>query len=175
MPLFSFEGKRPTVHPDAFISPTATLVGDVVVEAGASVWYGAVLRADYSPVVLRAGANVQDGSVLHAPPDMPCEIGPGATVAHLCVVHGATVGEEALVANGSTVLDGASIGARTMIAAHSLVAAGTDIPAGVLAAGSPAVVKRELAGTPAEWWVQMNPPAYRDLAQRHRLGVEPAG
>ena len=172
MPLFAFEGKRPTVHPEAFVAPTATLVGDVVVEAGASVWYGAVLRADYSQVIVRVGANVQDGSVLHGPPDMPCEIGPGATVAHLCVVHGATVGEEALIANGTTVLDGARIGARSLVAASSLVAAGADIPAGVLAAGSPAVVKRELAGTPAEWWVQMNPPAYRDLAQRHRAGIE---
>jgi carbonic anhydrase/acetyltransferase-like protein (isoleucine patch superfamily) len=173
MPLFSFEGKRPTVHPDAFVAPTACLVGDVVVEAGASVWYGAVLRADYSPVLVRAGANVQDGSVLHGPPDLPCEIGPGATVAHLCVVHGATVGEEALIANGTTVLDGATIGARTLVAAHSLVAAGADIPAGVLAAGAPAVVKKPLAGTPAEWWVQMNPPAYADLARRHAAGVAP--
>ncbi len=172
MPLFSFEGKRPTVHPDAFVAPTASLVGDVVVEAGASVWYGAVLRADYSPVVLREGANVQDGSVLHGPPDMPCEIGPGATVAPLCVVHGAIIGEEALIANGTTVLDGARIGASSLVAAHSLVAAGADIPAGVLAAGAPAVVKKELAGTPAEWWVQMNPPAYRDLAQRHRVGIQ---
>ena len=171
MTLFSFEGKRPTVHPDAFVAPTACLVGDVVVEAGASVWYGAVLRADYSPVIVRAGANVQDGSVLHGPPDTPCEIGPGATVAHLCVVHGATVGEEALIANGTTVLDGARIGARSLVAAHSLVAAGADIPAGVLAAGAPAVVKKALEGTPAEMWVQMNPPAYRDLAQRHRLGI----
>ena len=172
MPLFSFEGKRPTVHPDAFVAPTASLVGDVVVEEGASVWYGAVVRADYARVVIRAGANVQDGSVLHGPPDLPCEIGPGATVAHLCVVHGAVVGEEALIANGTTVLDGARIGARTLVAAHSLVAAGADIPPGVLAAGAPAVVKKELAGTPAEWWVQMNPPAYRDLAQRHRTGIQ---
>ena len=171
MPLFSFEGKSPRVHPDAFIAPTATLVGDVVVEAGASVWYGAVLRADYSQVIIRAGANVQDGSILHGPPDMPCEIGPGATVAHLCVVHGASVGEEALIANGSTVLDGARIGARTMIAAHSLVAAGAEIPDEVLAAGSPAVVKKPIAGTPAEFWVQMNPPAYADLAKRHAAGV----
>ena len=171
MPLFSFEGKSPQVHPDAFVAPTATLVGDVVVEAGASVWYGAVLRADYSQVIIRAGANVQDGSILHGPPDMPCEIGPGATVAHLCVVHGATVGEEALIANGSTVLDGAKIGARTMIAAHSLVAAGAEIPAEVLAAGSPAVVKKPLAGTPAEFWVKMNPPAYADLAKRHAAGI----
>ena len=172
MPLFSFEGKRPTVHPDAFVAPTASLVGDVVVEEGASVWYGAVVRADYARVVIRAGANVQDGSVLHGPPDLPCEIGPGATVAHLCVVHGAVVGEEALIANGTTVLDGARIGARTLVAAHSMVAAGADIPPGVLAAGAPAVVKKELAGTPAEWWVQMNPPAYRDLAQRHRTGIQ---
>src|SRR3954447_10869665 len=128
MPLYAFEGKSPTVHETAFIAPTATLVGDVVVEAGASVWYGAVIRADYSPVIVRAGANVQDGSVLHGPPGMPCEIGPGATVAHLCLVHGATVGEEALIANGCTVLDGARIGARTMVAAHSLVAANAEIP-----------------------------------------------
>ena len=173
MPLFSFEGRSPQVHATAFIAPTATLVGDVTVEEGASVWYGAVIRADYSPVVIRAGANVQDGAVLHGPPNQPTEVGPGATVAHLCVVHGATLGEECLIANGSTVLDGARIGARTMIAAHSLVAADADIPAGVLAAGSPAVVKRELAGTPAEWWVQMNPPAYADLAVRHRNGVQP--
>lgn len=173
MPSFAFEGTRPSVHPGAFVAPTATLVGDVTIEEGASVWYGAVLRADYAPVIVRAGANVQDGAVLHGPPDMPCEIGRGATVAHLCVVHGATVGEEALIANGATVLDGATIGARTMIAAHSLVAAGAVIPDEVLAAGSPAVVKKPIAGTPAEMWVRMNPPAYADLARRHAAGIEP--
>ena len=68
MPLFEFEGTSPTVHPEAFIAPTAVLIGDVTVEAGASVWFNVVLRADYAPVVVRAGANVQDGSVLHAPP-----------------------------------------------------------------------------------------------------------
>jgi carbonic anhydrase/acetyltransferase-like protein (isoleucine patch superfamily) len=175
MPLFSFEGRSPTIDPEAFIAPTATLVGEVTVEAWASVWYNAVIRADYGPVIIRRGANVQDGAVLHSPPGTPCEIGPGATVAHLCVVHGAIVGEEALIANGSTVLDGARIGARTMIAAHSLVAAGAEIPDEVLAAGSPAVVKRPLAGTPAEFWVQMNPGAYADLAARHRVGVTLVG
>jgi carbonic anhydrase/acetyltransferase-like protein (isoleucine patch superfamily) len=172
MPLYAFEGKSPTVHETAFIAPTATLVGDVTVEEGASVWYGAVIRADYSPVVIRAGANVQDGAVLHGPPNNPTEVGRGATVAHLCVVHGATLGEECLIANGATVLDGARIGARTMVAAHSLVAADADIPAGVLVAGSPAVVKKPLEGTPAEFWVKMNPPAYAELAQRHRHGIE---
>ena len=171
MPLFAFEGRAPVVHPSAFIAETATLVGDVTIEAGASVWYGAVIRADYSPVIVRAGANVQDGAVLHGPPNQPTEVGPGATVAHLCVVHGATLGEECLIANGTTVLDGAQIGARTLVAAHSLVAAGAVIPEGVLAAGSPAEVKRPLPGTAAEFWVTMNPPAYADLARRHAAGI----
>lgn len=173
MPLFALDGVAPTVHPDAFVAPTATLVGDVRIEAGASVWYGAVLRADYSPVIIRAGANVQDGSVLHGPPDLLTEVGPGATVAHLCVVHGAVLGEECLVANGTTVLDGARIGARSLVAAHSLVASGAQIPDGVLAAGSPAVVKRPLAGTPAEVWVQTNPGLYLELARRHAAGLRP--
>src|SRR5256714_14541981 len=167
MPAFSFEGRSPSVHPGAFVAPTATLVGDVVIEEGASVWYNAVIRADFSPVIVRAGANVQDGSILHGPPDTPCEIGKGATVAHLCVVHGAIIGEEALVANGCTVLDGAKVGARAMVAAHSLVAAGAELPDEVLAAGSPAVVKRPIAGTGAEFWVKVNPGAYADLARRH--------
>ena len=173
MPLYSFEGRAPVVHPNAFVAPTATLVGEVTVEEGASVWYGAVLRADFSPVIVRAGANVQDGAVLHGPPDLPTEVGPGAAVAHLCVVHGAILGEECLIANGATVLDGARIGARTLVAAHSLVAAGAELPPGVLAAGSPAVVKRPLPGTPAEFWVKTNPAAYAQLARRHAAGVAP--
>ena len=172
MPLFAFEGKSPTVHDTAFIAPTATLVGDVIVEDGASVWYGAVIRADYSPVIVRAGANVQDGAVLHGPPGQPTEVGPGATVAHLCVVHGAVLGEECLIANGATVLDGARVGARSLVAAHSLVPANAEIPDGVLAAGSPAEVKRPIEGTGAEFWVKMNPGAYADLAVRHRHGVQ---
>lgn len=173
MPLYSFEGRSPRVHESAFVAPTATLVGEVIIEEGASVWYNAVLRADYSPIFVRKGANVQDGAVLHGPPDLPVEVGPGATVAHLCVVHGARLGEECLIANGATVLDGASVGARTLVAAHSLVASGAELPPGVLAAGSPAVVKRPLPGTPAEFWVKTNPGAYADLARRHRDGLAP--
>src|SRR3954466_2339824 len=101
MQLFSFEGKAPSVHPDAFVAPTATLVGDVTIERGASVWYGAVLRADFAPIVVRAGANIQDGAVVHGAE--PVEIGAGATLAHLCVMHGASVGAEAIIGNGATV------------------------------------------------------------------------
>ena len=172
MPLFSFEGRSPRVDPTAFVAATATLIGDVTVEAGASIWYNAVLRGDYAPIVVREGANVQDGSVLHAPPGIPVDIGPGATVAHLCVIHGAHIGSEALIANHATVLDGAVIGARSMVAAGALVVAGTQIPAGVLAVGAPAKVKGPIAGTGAEMWVNLNPQAYRDLGQRHLGGTE---
>ena len=173
MPLYSFEGRSPNVHPTAFIAPTATLVGEVTVEENASVWYGAVIRADFSAVIVRAGANVQDGAVVHGPPGEPTEIGRGATVAHNCVVHGAVLGEECLIANGAIVLDGAKVGARSLIAAGSVVSSGQEIPEGVLAAGAPAVVKRPIEGTPSEFWVKANPAAYQDLAQRHRDGVTP--
>jgi carbonic anhydrase/acetyltransferase-like protein (isoleucine patch superfamily) len=174
MPLFSFEGKSPRVHPSAFIAPTAVLVGDVTIEENASVWYNAVLRADFSPIVVRRGANVQDCAVVHVTPAHGVEIGAGATVGHTCVVHGATVGEEALVGNAATVLDGARVGARAMIAAGALVTPGTEIPEGTLALGAPAKVRGPLAGTAAEFWVRANPSGYQALAQRHKTGVAPA-
>lgn len=173
MPLYSFEGRSPRVDPTAFVAPTATLIGDVTVEAGASVWFNAVLRADYGPVIVREGANVQDGSVLHSPPGIPVDIGPGATVAHMCVIHGAHIGAEALIANHATVLDGAVIGARSLVAAGSLVTGGTKIPAEVLVVGAPAIIKGPIAGTGAEMWVKVNPQAYQDLAQRYLTGLEP--
>lgn len=172
MPLFSFEGLTPQVHPGAFIAPTATLVGDVIVEEGASIWYGAVVRADFAPVIVRAGANVQDGAVLHGPPGLTTDVGRGATVGHNCVVHGAILGEQCLVANGTIVLDAARIGARSLVAAGSVVSANADIPPGMLAAGAPAVVKRPVEGSGAQIWVEANPGVYQELAQRHRTGVE---
>ena len=129
MPLFSFEGLAPSVHPDAFVAPTATLVGDVRVEAGASIWYGTVLRADLGAIVVREGANVQDGCILHGGDDPITEVGAGATIGHLCVVHGCVIGAEALIGNGATIQDGARIGARC------LVGAGATVPPGTVGAG----------------------------------------
>lgn len=171
MPQYSFEEFEPRVHDSAFVAPTAVLVGDVQVEAGASVWYGAVLRGDFAPVIVRAGANVQDGAILHGPPGLVTEVGPGATVAHNCVIHGAVLDEECLIANGSIVLDGATVGARSLVAAGSVVAANSTIGPGMLAAGAPAVVKRPLEGSSAQFWVDANPPTYRELAQRHVASV----
>jgi carbonic anhydrase/acetyltransferase-like protein (isoleucine patch superfamily) len=171
VPLFSFEGKTPDVHPDAWIAPTATLIGAVTVEADASVWYGAVIRADFGAIVIRAGANVQDNSVIHVGMGT-CEVGPGATIGHLCVVHDCTIGAEALVGNGATVLDGAVIGDRAMVAAGAVVTPGTAVPAATVAYGAPAKTFVPLAGT-AKRWVDQNPEIYRELARRHRDGIEP--
>jgi carbonic anhydrase/acetyltransferase-like protein (isoleucine patch superfamily) len=172
MPLFAFEGRAPRVSPEAWIAPTATLVGDVTVEAGASVWYGAVLRADFGPIIVRRGANVQDGSVLHGGEDPVTEVGEGATIGHLCVVHGCVIGAEALVGNGATVLDAAVVGSRSLIAAGATVPPGLVVPDGMIAVGVPARVAGEVKGRAKEW-VDTNPEVYRALARRHAAGVRP--
>jgi carbonic anhydrase/acetyltransferase-like protein (isoleucine patch superfamily) len=173
MPLFSFEGKSPKVHPTAFVAPTAVLIGDVTVEERASVWYNAVLRGDFNPIVVRRGANVQDCAVVHVTPRSGVEIGAGSTVGHNCTIHAASLGEECLIGNGATVLDGARIGARSMVAAGALVTPETEIPEGMLALGTPAKIRGPLAGTPAERWVRANPEGYQALAQRHKASVQP--
>jgi carbonic anhydrase/acetyltransferase-like protein (isoleucine patch superfamily) len=173
MPLYAFEGREPAVSPSAWIAPTATLVGDVLVEDGASVWYGAVLRADFGPIIVRRGANVQDGSVLHGGSDPVTEVGEGATVGHLCVVHGAVIGAEALIGNGATVLDGVVVGSRALVAAGCTVPPGMTIEAGMLAVGVPAKVVGPVTGM-AKQWVDTNPEVYRELARRHAAGVRPA-
>ena len=172
MPLFAFEGRQPDVSPAAWIAPTATLVGDVRVEAEASVWYGAVLRADFGPILVRRGANIQDGSILHGGTDPVTEVGEGATIGHLCVVHGAVIGTEALVGNGATVLDGAVVGRRSVVAAGCTVPPAMIIGDGMLAAGVPARIVGEVTAG-AKQWVETNPSLYRELARRHAAGVRP--
>src|ERR1700733_6141571 len=171
MPLLAFEGHEPQVSPTAWIAPTATLIGDVRVEDDASVWYGAVLRADFGPIIVRSGANIQDGSVLHGGPDPGPEGGEGGTIGHLCVVHGARIGAEALIGNGATVLDGAVIGSRALVAAGATVPAGMRGPDDMLAAGVPARVTGPLSAG-AKRWVEGNPGIYRELARRHAVGAK---
>jgi carbonic anhydrase/acetyltransferase-like protein (isoleucine patch superfamily) len=172
MPLFAFEGREPEVSPAAWIAPTATLVGDVHVEAEASIWYGAVLRADFGAIVVRRGANVQDGSVLHGGSDPVTEVGAGATIGHLCVVHGAIVRAEAIVGNGATVLDGVTVGRGAVVAAGCTVPPGMSVPDGTLVVGVPARIVGEVTGM-AKQWVETNPRTYRELARRHAAGVRP--
>ena len=172
MTLFSLDGLAPTVHPDAFVAPTATLVGDVHVEAGASIWYNAVLRADCGTIFVRAGANVQDGCVLHGGEDPFTEIGEGATIGHLCVVHGCVIGPRAVIGNGSTIQDGARIGEGSMIAAGSVVAPNVEVAPDRLVLGTAAKDKGPLTES-ARWWVDNNPGFYQELARRHAAGIAP--
>jgi len=110
--------------------------------------------------------------VLHGGADPVTEVGEGATVGHLCVVHGAVIGTEALVGNGATVLDGAVVGPRALVAAGATVPPGLTIPGGMLAAGVPARVITEISGG-ARQWVETNPETYRELARRHAAGARP--
>lgn len=171
MPIFAVGGKVPRIHPTAFIAPTASIVGDVTIHEGASVWYGAVVRGDTSYAVIGPGANVQDGAVVHGRADLPALVGAQASIAHNAIVHGAVIGEQALIGNGAQVLDGAKVGARCLIAAGSVVLSDTEIPEGMLAAGTPATVRRSILGGPSEEWVTGNPARYARLAVDHRDGV----
>ena len=171
MPIYAVGDKVPVIHPSAFIAPTANIVGAVTVGPGASVWYGATLRGDTSYVEVHEGANIQDGSVVHGRAELPSIIHREASLAHNCVVHGAIIGEQALIANGALILDGAIIGARALIGAGSIVMADSEIPEGMLAVGAPAVVKRSIIGSPSEEWVTGNPARYAALAKEHMAGL----
>ena len=171
MPIFAVGIDVPQVAPDCFIAPTATVVGKVTILAGASVWYGAVVRGDTSTVVIEEGANVQDGAVVHSRAGDPTVIGASASIGHNCVVHGARIGARALIGNGAIVLDGAEVGEEALVAAGSVVLGNAVIPPRVLAAGAPAVVKRPIEGTPSEDWVRDNPLRYARLAAEHAAGL----
>ena len=149
--FLSFDGKEPQVDPDAFIAPTAVLIGDVVVEEGASVWFGAVLRGDFDRIVVGAGSSVQDNCVLHTNENLPTLIGQNVTVGHLSLLEGCVVEDEALIGMGSIVLNRARIGRRAMLAAGSVVNEGGEIPPEVLAAGAPAQAKKTLDGSSLKW------------------------
>ena len=149
--FLSFDGKEPDVAPDAFIAPTAVLIGDVVVEEGASVWFGAVLRADFDRIVVGAGSSVQDNCVLHTNEDLPTVIGKNVTVGHLSLLEGCVIEDGAIVGMGSIVLNRARVGRRALLAAGSVVTEDGEIPPEVLAAGAPAEAKKSLDGSSAKW------------------------
>jgi carbonic anhydrase/acetyltransferase-like protein (isoleucine patch superfamily) len=166
MPLHAFEGVEPDVADDVFVAPTASVIGDVVVAGGASIWFGAVLRGDFGRIEIGEGTCVQDNAVLHCAEDLPTVIGNGVTIGHGAMLEGCVVEDGALVGTGSIVLQRARIGARSMVAAGAVVLEGQEIPPGVLAAGAPAVVKKELDGS-AQRWVESAAQEYRELRGRY--------
>ena len=172
--IYQLDDRKPQFRGDYYVAQNAAVIGSVVLENNASVWWGVTIRGDNDVITLGENVNVQDGSVLHAGHDGPVEIGAGATVGHGCVVHACTIGAEALIANHATVLDHAVVGARTLVAAGALVTGGTELPDGVLAIGSPARVMGPIEGTNAEAWVNGNPAAYQELARRYVAGFADA-
>src|SRR5919206_4234461 len=164
--IIPFEGTKPSVHPGAFVAPTAVLIGDVVIEDRASVWFGAVLRGDFNKIVVGAGTSVQDNSVIHTNEDLPTVIGRNVTVGHLSLMEGCEIEDGALIGMGSIVLNRARVGRRAMVAAGSVVRENQEIPPLVLAAGVPAEVKKTLGGSSSEW-VEMAAREYQALRLKY--------
>lgn len=135
----------PRLHPSAFVAPGATVVGDVTLSNGSSVWYGAVLRGDLNRIIIGPRSNIQDCAVVHLANDFPAIIGELVTVGHSSIVHACTIDDEVLIGMGAIVLDGAEIGARSIIGANTLVTVGTKVPSGSLVLGSLGKVVRQLS------------------------------
>jgi len=160
------------VHPDAYIAPTAVLIGDVEVAAGASIWFGAVLRADEASIHVGEGANVQDNAVIHCAENLPTVVEANATIGHSALLEGCVVEKGALVGMGATMLQRSRLGEGSMLAAGAVVPEGHEIPPGHLAAGVPARVKKPLDGSSARW-VGTSAQHYRERATRYRAQLRP--
>jgi len=144
VPLYAFGGKAPQIAADAWIAPSAELIADVQVGAGASIWFGAVVRADNTPIRIGARSNIQEGALLHSDPGAPLTIGEDVTVGHHAVLHGCTIGDGTLIGMGAIILNRAVIGSECLVGAGALVTEGKEFPAGHLIVGSPARAVRPL-------------------------------
>ena len=142
--LQAYGNLRPQIDPAARVAETAVVVGEVSVEAGASLWYGAVLRGDEAPIRVGRDSNIQDNAVLHCDEDFPMTVGRGVTVGHGAILHGCTVEDGCLIGMGAILLNGCVIGAGSLVAAGALVTQNAVIPPGSLVMGSPAKAVRPL-------------------------------
>ena len=136
--------KTPEIHESVFVAPTATVVGNVRIGAGSSVFFGAVLRSELDEIVIGEGTNIQDNCVVHVDYDYPVVVGQNVTVGHGAILHGCTVGDNTLIGMGAIVLNGAQVGSNCLIGAGALVPQHAVIPDGSLAFGSPARVRSAL-------------------------------
>ena len=171
----------PRIDPSAFVAPTAVVVGAVSMGPRASIWYGAVARADFETIEIGEGSNVQDGCTLHSDPGFPLVLGKGVTVGHRVVLHGARVDDDVLVGMGSVVMNGARIGTGSIVAAGAVVTPGTQVPPRSVVGGVPAKVLREatdddlahIRGNAASYTERL--PAARRVRPIVRTKLPPAG
>lgn len=165
--ILPYDGVYPEIDPTAWIAPNATIIGKVRIGAGASVWFGAVLRGDMAPIELGAGSNLQDNVVVHTDTDVPAIIGENVGVGHLALIHGARVGSGSLVGMGAKLLNNAVIGEGAFVAAGGLVLEGQQVEAGHLVAGVPAKDRGPLSPEMAER-VRSNAFSYQELSSHYR-------
>jgi carbonic anhydrase/acetyltransferase-like protein (isoleucine patch superfamily) len=144
MPIYRLGEHAPQIDPTAWVADDAVIIGRVVLGPGASVWFGAVLRADNEPITVGARCNIQESAVLHTDPGFPLLLEEGVSVGHQAMLHGCTVGRGSLIGIQAVVLNGAVIGADCLVGACALVTENKHFPAGSLIVGSPAVVKRAM-------------------------------
>lgn len=146
MNVYSLGDKKPQLPPQGeyWVAPTATVIGDVILKPGASVWFGAVVRGDNDPITIGRDTNIQDGSVLHSDPGEPLTIGDGVTVGHMVMLHSCEIGDNTLIGIGAVVLGRARIGKNCLIGANTLITEGKEIPDGSLVMGQPGRVVRPL-------------------------------
>ncbi len=160
----------PDVHDEAFIAPTATVLGDVKIGREASVWYGCVLRGDLEPIVIGERSNIQDHTVIHIDRGYPTRIGARVGVGHRCLLHGCVIEDECLVGMGAIVLSGAVVESGSVIAAGALITEGMRVPAGSLVMGAPAKVVRRVDDALRER-IDRTWRDYVEMAREHRAGL----
>jgi carbonic anhydrase/acetyltransferase-like protein (isoleucine patch superfamily) len=164
--LIELGGVRPTIGKDVWIAPTAVLVGDVRVGDNASIWFGAVLRGDSSHIEIGAGCSIQDNAVIHCADDLPTVIGEGVVVGHAALLEGCVIEDTALVGMGAIVLQRARLGAGSVLAAGAVLSERREVGPGMLAAGVPAVEKKELGGS-AKGWIETAAAEYQVYRRRY--------
>lgn len=168
--IYALDGIAPQIDPSAWVADSADLIGKVVVEANASVWFGAVARGDNEEIRIGAGSNVQENCVLHTDMGYPLTIGANCTIGHKAMLHGCTIGEGTLIGMGATVLNGAKIGKGCLIGACALITEGKEIPDGSLVMGAPGKVVRQLDET-ARARLLASAAGYQANARRFRAGL----
>ncbi len=146
MTIYALNGTHPQLHEDTWVAPDANVIGNVVIEEGASVWFGSTLRGDNEPIIIGAGTNVQEDCVFHTDPGAPMTLGRDCTIGHKVMLHGCTLGNNVLVGMGAIVLNNAKIGDNCLIGAGALITERTEIPPGSLVLGAPGKVVRQLDG-----------------------------
>lgn len=168
--IYALDGHAPQIDPDSWIAPDANLIGRIVVQAGASVWFGATLRGDNEEIVVGAGSNVQEACVLHTDMGYPLVIGANCTIGHKAMLHGCTIGEGSLIGMGATVLNGARIGRGCLIGASALITEDKEIPDGSLVMGAPGKVVRML-DVEAQMRLLKSAAGYQANMRRFREGL----